>query len=110
MVRHDIRVRGVDLTGTQQRNPVVVQMNDDDFPSRFLQDVLTQGATPVTQAPISSAAVVTPGSQPLFQPVQRMLNVALMELECESVMYPPVNPARVVSAGMVVRREVRRAG
>jgi len=110
MVKHDIRVRGVDLTGTDHRHPVVVQMNDDDFPGRFLQDLLSQGATPVTQPPISSAVVVTPGSQPLYQPVQRMLNVALMELACESVMYPPVNPTRVVSAGMVVRREVRVAG
>jgi hypothetical protein len=110
MVKHDIRVRGVDLTGTGHRHPVVVQMNDDDFPARFLQDLLTQGATPVTQSPISSAAVVTPGAQPLYQPVQRMLNVALMELECESVMYPPVDPTRVASAGIVVRRAVRVAG
>ena len=69
MVKHDILVRGVDMTGTEQKPPVLLQMNDDDFPGRFLKDLASPG-----QPPISSAKVVN-GST-LFQPVQRILNVA----------------------------------
>jgi hypothetical protein len=103
MVMHDILVRGVDMTGTEQKPPVLLQMNDDDFPGRFLKDLASPG-----QPPISSAKVVT-GST-LFQPVQRILNVALADLECNSLSYPRVDPTRVLSAGLVIRRCIRKAG
>src|SRR5580704_3754962 len=103
MVMHDILVRGVDMTGTEQKPPVLLQMNDDDFPGRFLKDLASPG-----QPPISSAKVVT-GST-LFQPVQRILNVALADLKCNSLSYPRVDPTRVLSAGLVIRRCIRKAG
>ena len=39
MVKHDISVQGVDRKGTVQSKPVLLQMNDDDFPNAFLQDL-----------------------------------------------------------------------
>jgi hypothetical protein len=104
MVRHNIRVRGVDMRGNFQKPPVVLQMNDDDFPARFLQDV----ASP--ENPQISQTKVIPAGQPLYQPVQRMLNVALADLSCVSVTYPRVDPTRIVSAGLVIRRVCRRQG
>lgn len=97
-------VRGVDLGGTEQKPPVILQMNDDDFPSRFLQDLATQA-----QPAISSATVLN-GSMLLFQPVQRILQVAMVKLNCNSLSGPRVDPTRVLSAGLVVRRVFRRAG
>ena len=105
MVRHDILVRGVDMDGTEDKRPVLLQMHDDDFPARWLQDL----ANPNLPA-ISTTSVLNTPSDPLFQPVQRMLNVALVKLSCNSLSYPRVDPTRVLSAGLVIRRVVRKAG
>jgi hypothetical protein len=40
----------------------------------------------------------------LFQPVQRVTHVVLVQLACESVGYPRLDPRRVESAGVVIRR------
>ncbi len=109
MVKHDILVRGVDLNGNEQKPPVVLQMHDDDFPARFLRDLASPG-----KPPISTTTVLDRPphwiSQPLYQPVQRMLNVALADLRCNSVGFPRVDPKRIISAGLVIRRLVRQPG
>ncbi len=44
MVRHDIVVSGVQLTGGPPLNkPVVLQMNREDFPNAFLRDLGAMG-------------------------------------------------------------------
>jgi hypothetical protein len=101
--RNDFLVRGVDTSGTEHKRPVILQMNDDDFPGRFLQDL----ASP-DQPAISSTTVVN-GSK-LFQPVQRMLHLAMVKLNCNSLSYPRVDPTRVLSAGLVIRRVFRQPG
>jgi hypothetical protein len=95
-------VQGVDLTGVEQTKPVLLQMHDDDFPARFLQDL----ASP-TQPKISNTKVLDAPMPLLYQPVQRFLNVAMIDLRCDSVMNPPVEPRRIVSAGLVLRRVYR---
>lgn len=105
MVGHDIFARGADMNGTEQKPPVILQMHDDDFPARFLQDLASPG-----QPPISSTLTVNTSSQPLYQPVQRLLNVALADLHCNSLAYPRVDPTRILSAGLVIRRVFLRAG
>jgi hypothetical protein len=105
MVKHDIRVRGVDMAGTEQKCPVILQMHDDDFPARFLQDLASPGQTPISQT-----TIVDPAQQPLFQPVQRMLHLALVKLSCNSLNFPRVNPTRIQSAGLVIRRVFLKPG
>jgi len=84
---------------------LILQMNDEDFPARFLQDLLTQGTETVpTQPAISTAAVIDTSTQPLYQPVQRLIHVALLKISCNTLMFPRVDPTRIVSAGMVIRR------
>ena len=105
MVRHNIFVKGVDMSGTEQKPPVILQMHDDDFPARFLQDLASPSVPP-----ISHTASVNTSLQPLYQPVQRMMNVALVDLHCDSLSYPRIDPKRIVSAGLVIRRVFLRAG
>lgn len=105
MVKHDILVRGVDMGGNEQKAPVLLQMHDDDFPARFLHDL----ASP-EQTPISTTTVLNIPSPMLYQPVQRILNVALVDLRCDSLTYPRVDPTRIVSAGLVIRRVYRQKG
>jgi hypothetical protein len=109
MVRHDIAVQGVDLSGSMQDKPVLLQMNNEDFPKAFLRDLSVMGQQP----PLSSTATVQTASanQPtLFQPVSRVFHVALVQLSCESPGLPRLDPARVLSAGLVIRRVPLRGG
>jgi hypothetical protein len=126
-----ILVKGVDLTRTEQTTPVILQMYDDDFPAHFLQDLASSEqpkishALPVNAPPAlmvdrlslrvnsglgrlmqRSTATVTPQPQ-LYQPVQRYVNVAMVHLNCDTLGTPPVDPKRILSAGMVVRRVYR---
>ena len=105
MVKNEMLVKGVDLTGMEQKAPVILQMNDDDFPARFLKDL----ASPESPR-ISSAAIVNTASDPLYQPVQRMLSVALVDLSCSGLASPRIDPTRILSAGLVIRRVFRSAG
>jgi hypothetical protein len=105
MVGHDILVKGVDMTGVEHTRPVILQMNDNDFPGHFLQDLGSPNATPV-----SSTEPVNLSSQPLYQPVQRMVTVALVDLHCDAIGYPRVDPKRILSCGLVIRRLYRVAG
>jgi len=104
MVGHNILVHGAGLDDLERRQPVILQMNDDDFPGRFLQNLALNG-----QAPASNITLVNDRST-LFQPVQRILHLALVKLNCNSVGRPRLDPTRVVSAGLVIRRVFRRPG
>jgi hypothetical protein len=109
MVNHEIRVRGTDLAGvTAPKAPVIMQMKDEDFPARFLQDLATPQNTPISSAAVVAAVPGAPRPT-LFQPVQRMLTVALIDLACNTPMFPRVDPKRILSAGLVVRRLVRQS-
>ncbi|MGA7830720.1 MAG: hypothetical protein WCA21_07160 [Terracidiphilus sp.] len=105
MVKNEMMVQGVDLSGSEQKPPVILQMNDDDFPARFLKDLASSGSPQ-----ISSAAIVNASAQPLYQPVQRMLNLALVDLCCTGLGNPRIDPTRIVSAGLVIRRVYRIPG
>lgn len=103
---HDVLAEGVAMnaplgtfTTPSAAPPAIVTMRDDDFPARFLQDLAAPGSPP-----ISSATPATIPTDPLFQPVQRMLHVAMVQLACNSAGYPRLDPTRIVSAGVVIRR------
>jgi hypothetical protein len=102
MVKHDICVKGVDLKGNAQTKPVLLQMNDDDFPTTFLRDLSAIGGTPLSS---TVPLVTSPTSNvTLYQPVTRVLHLALVQLNCESPGYPRLDPTRVLSAGLVIRQ------
>ena len=102
MVKHDIGVQGVGLNGVPQNKPVLLQMNDDDFPNAFLRDLSAIGQPQLS----STQTLPTTPNIPvtLYQPVTRVAHLALVQLCCESPGLPRLNPARVLSAGLVVRQ------
>lgn len=108
MVMHEVDVSGVQLSGATQAKPVVLQMNREDFPGAFLRDLAATGKPQLssTQTVVATASV----SGTLYQPVARVVHVALVELSCKTVGYPRLDPTRVVSAGLVIRRVPRTNG
>ncbi len=89
-------------------HPAVLQRNDEDFLEAVLEGCRTPGGRRELRASIASARNKQQVLK-LFQPIQRQFHVALMEAWCPRPGEPRIDPARVESAGLVVRR-VRRDG
>jgi hypothetical protein len=109
VVRHEVIVQGASLTGVPQSKPVLLQLNVEDFPARFLTDLATGGPTPGSSIEVLATSPPTPPVT-LYQPVHRTLHVALLQLTCDTLNYPRLDPKRVESAGLVIRRVVRSGG
>ena len=80
--------------------PVILTMRDDDFPGPVLAG--SRVARPAATRVDGDAREHPRG--PLFQPVQRMMHVAMVQIACNSLGYPRLDPKRVASAGIVIRR------
>jgi len=104
-IAHEIVISGVDLQGRTYGGPALLQMNHEDFPKRFLDDLEKMQHQ---EKQLSSVTRVAPGTiakpPKIYQPVQRMLHVAAVQLACDSLLQPRLDPLRVESAGLVIRR------
>lgn len=88
--------------------PLVLQRSDDNFVEAVLDEFTTdagRGKLRASRAAARDARQVLK----LFQPIQRQHHLAVFEAWCDVPGTPRIDPARVESAGLVVRR-VRRAG
>ncbi|MGO4881154.1 MAG: hypothetical protein ACLP59_10070 [Bryobacteraceae bacterium] len=113
MVKHNIRVQGVDLQGVTHHRPALLQMNDNDFPNAFLRDLSAMNQLELRRKVLSSAKHLPASANSavtLYQPVTRVVHLAMVQLACESPGYPRLDPARVVSAGLVIRRVPNAGG
>lgn len=83
--------------------PALVQRSDDDFVAATVEQLRDAGgrAALAAQYPASRNASRV---LKLFQPVQRQFHLALIEAWCDAPGLPRIDPARVDSAGLVVRR------
>jgi len=108
MVKHDVLVRGVDMQGTTQSKPVLLQMHDTDFPAHFLQNLANPGQKPVSSTIAVASSAASPAT--LFQPVQRIVHLAMVQLNCDTLTLPPLATTRIESAGLVIRRVYRQSG
>ena len=88
--------------------PVVLQMNREDFPNAFLRDLKNIAARPLSSTTVVPATASVPGT--LYQPVAQVVHVAVVQLNCHTVGSPRLDPTKVLSAGLVVRRIPRIGG
>jgi hypothetical protein len=108
MVSHDVIVQGIDVSGRWQDGPALLAMHDDDFPARFLMDLKAGASSPgssIETLPTSRTASVT-----LYQPVHRILHIAMVQLNCDTLNHPRLDPLRIEAAGVVIRRVPRVKG
>lgn len=120
MVGEEFILRGLRLNGAGAQ-PTIVQRTEQEFIPALLEELRAGGAAlnPLSATPDADAAgaafnrlnatAISPRQSSasrlkLFQPVQRTFNVALLDLACRQFSFPPVDPARIESAGLVVRR------
>ena len=108
-LQHEHEVRLGALRDVQTASaPLILQRADDDFIDAVLDELKTAAGR--RQLGASRAAARNPRQLlKLFQPVQRQHHLALMEAWCDTPGTPRIDPARVQSAGLVVRR-VRAGG
>jgi hypothetical protein len=90
--------------------PALLQRSDDDFIASTVEGLRT--VTGRTRLKSTLAAARTPSHVlKLFQPLQRQFHVAVTEAWCDTPGTPRLDPAKVDSAGLVLRRIRReRAG
>ncbi|MDM0018110.1 hypothetical protein [Variovorax saccharolyticus] len=99
---HDILI-GAPRDILASARPVLLQRSDEDF----IQSTLDELRSPQGRQALAgrrAKAVNAQGTLKLFQPIQRQFHLALVEAWCDTPGAPRIDPQRVDSAGLVVRR------
>ena len=111
VVEHPVVLRGLTLAGLPSGaagGPTLVARTDQDFIGAILDELGGERAAPAVSDHLLR---VTAGQRhlKLQQPVHKAFNVALVEVACEIPGEPRLDPDRIESAGLVIRRVARGA-
>jgi hypothetical protein len=101
---HDVALHGAwPAVPSASPGPTVIARTDEDFINGLLDDLKAEnsGARIGALRPQSPAASKTVR---LFQPVHRVFNLVLLEAHCDVFQIPRLDPSKIDSAGLVVRR------
>jgi hypothetical protein len=101
MVKHDLALLGCSGTGSQPA-PVILDRTDEDFLAAVLDQLKSEPGR--GELARSRASTRRQGRLFLYQPVHRRFNVVLLETHCVAPGNPRLDPARIESSGLVVRR------
>src|SRR5262245_36640315 len=83
--------------------PLILQRSDEDFLEAVLEQLRSQEGRNALRADVAAARNADQVLK-LFQPVQRQHHIAMIEAWCDIPGTPRLDPAKVDSAGMVLRR------
>ncbi|HEU4621368.1 MAG TPA: hypothetical protein VFS42_04015 [Burkholderiaceae bacterium] len=98
---HTVWLAGLRLSPQDKKQaPLIVERRDQDFIEGLLADL----ANPVHAELRTKTPPRHDGMPRLFQPVQRVFNCVVLEAFCEMPGWPRVDPMRIESAGIVVRK------
>ncbi|HEX8774571.1 MAG TPA: hypothetical protein VF735_13440 [Pyrinomonadaceae bacterium] len=115
MVEHNTIFGGLSRTGIMPPSPpTILQLIEQDFIAELLDELAGEdGVRVVTEASRKKLAQSRDKNRVLrlYQPVHRTFQVALLEIACDyQGQYPRLDPEKIDSAGLVVRRSVVRWG
>ena len=86
-------------------SPTILQRSEQNFIPAILEEIAAFNTTGRTALANTVAATRTSAHVlKLFQPMQRTFHVALLDLACDRSGTPRLDPARIESAGLVLRR------
>jgi hypothetical protein len=101
MVAHEVTLQGVGAMAAA--GPVILERTDQDFLPALLDRLSReQGLSDVLKS-IATHRDAN-GVLKLFQPIHRTFHIALLDVACLTFGRPRVDPAKIVGAGLVVRR------
>jgi len=103
MVKHAHGLRGLGVDGTRRGGPLLLQRTEQEVVPAVLDDLST-AAGRTRLAGTEARERGEDGRLRLYQPVHRTFHLALVEAFCDDLGEPRVDPRRVESAGLVVRR------
>jgi len=83
--------------------PAILQRSDEDFVDAVMDELKTELGRASLQGSLAQSRDAV-NVLKLYQPIQRQFHVAMIEAWCDAPGTPRVDPARIDSAGMVVRR------
>lgn len=102
MVTHAVRLRG--FSADRLRNqPSIVERKDADFIPAVLDELKSAPGHARLLALMANGKDAA-GNLKLFQPIHRTFNVVVVEAYCNTPGEPRLDPAKIDSAGLVVRR------
>jgi hypothetical protein len=111
--QHDTIFGGVSRTGITDA-PTILQRTDEDFIGGLLNELAGEnGISVATDASRKKLAQERDRNRVLrlYQPVHRAFHIALLEIACDyQGQYPRLDPEKIDSAGLVVRRVVYKGG
>jgi hypothetical protein len=88
--------------------PVIIKRTDDNFVDALLDELADHdglnGVMTARVRPDKGSGALT-----LYQPVHRVFQIALLEVACDRVGQPRLDPRKIESAGMVLRRRAADA-
>ncbi len=102
MMKHDIIIRaprGI----TDSPAPAILQRNDEDFIDALMEECRTDSGRSALHSSLAQARNEAKVLK-LYQPIQRQYHVAMIEVWCDTPGTPRLDPTRIDSAGMVIRR------
>jgi hypothetical protein len=102
MMKHDI-VISAPRDIKESRAPAILQRNDEDFINALMDECRTDSGRRALQGSLAQARDAAQVLK-LYQPIQRQFHVAMIEVWCDTPGTPRLDPARIDSAGMVIRR------
>ncbi len=103
MVRHVVMLRRYQAApGERDSRAILVKRTDPEFIPGLL-DGLRQSAAPATLGSPDSRHDLFDRLH-LYQPVHRTFNLLLVEAACDRPTFPRLDPRKIESAGLVVRR------
>jgi hypothetical protein len=103
MVNHRVELEPPELLGARGPGPVLLERTD----RRFMQNVLAEIGDPARHDEVRASLVQSrkDGGYHLYQPVHRVFHLAVIGAVCADVSgRPRIDPARIDSAGLVVRK------
>jgi hypothetical protein len=102
MVDHPVTLTGLRFAGSGPR-PTILERKDQDFIPALLEELKRDSGRQQLNRSLA-ATRETSGVLKLFQPVHRTFNIALLEAFCDTAGQPRLDPSRIDSAGLLVRR------
>lgn len=99
---HPVALRGPRFLVDGLR-PAILQRTDSDFINAMLAELRSESGREALRASIADERLAD-GTLRLFQPVQRTFHLVVVEAVCLTLGMPRLDPRRIDSAGLVVRR------